>query len=74
MIVMPTCQYNIYYDNYGNKSKYLFDWNHVLPPFKRNGQTIGFINVMITFNSFSSTCISSWWHDIIPKNWFYFLY
>ena len=56
MIVMPTCQYNIYYDDYGSKSKYLFDWNHVLPPFKRNGQTIGFINVMITFNSFSNTC------------------
>ena len=64
MIVIPTCQYNIYYDDYGNSSKYLFDWNHVLPPFKRNGQTIGFIDVIITFNSFSGTCISSWWHDI----------
>ena len=49
MIVIPTCQYNIYYDDYGNSSKYLFDWNHVLPPFKRNGQTIGFIDVIITF-------------------------
>ena len=56
MIVIPTCQYNIYYDDYGNSSKYLFDWNHVLPPFKRNGQTIGFIDVIITFNSFISTC------------------
>ena len=46
MIVIPTCQYNIYYDDYGNSSKYLFDWNHVLPPFKRNGQTIGFIDVI----------------------------
>ena len=67
MIVRPTCLYNIHYEDYGNSSKFLCDWNHVLPPFKRNGQTIGFINVMITFNSFSSTCISSWWHDIIPK-------